>query len=123
MPPELVTCDNLAASVWADAAYRSAANEAWLASLGQVSRIHRNKPPGRPMPRNLARGNASKSAVRAHVEHIFAHQKEQMGLFVRTIRLDRARTRIGLANLTYNFQCFVLHEGRVAIACFCRNTA
>ena len=30
---ELVTSDNLAANVWADTAYRSAANEAWLAGL------------------------------------------------------------------------------------------
>ena len=35
----LVTSDNLAASVWADTAYRSQANEAWLASIGRVSRI------------------------------------------------------------------------------------
>ena len=116
MLQELVTSDNLAASVWADTAYRSAANEAWLASLGRVSRIHRKKPPGRPMPRHLARGNATKSAVRARVEHVFAHQKERMGLFVRTIGLDRARTRIGLANLAHNFQRLVFHERRAAVA-------
>ena len=68
------------------------------------------------MPRHLARGNASKSAVRALVEHVFAHQKERMGLFVRTIGLDRARTRIGLADLAYNFQRLVFHERRAAVA-------
>ena len=31
----LVTSDNLAASVWADTAYRSQASEAWLASIGR----------------------------------------------------------------------------------------
>jgi hypothetical protein len=36
------------------------------------------------------------------VEHVFAVQKEQMGLFVRTIGLKRAKIKIGLANLTYN---------------------
>ena len=116
MLPELVTSDNLAAGVWADTAYRSAANEAGLADLGRVSRIHRKKPPARPMPRHLARGNASKSAVRVLVEHVFAHQKERMGLFVRTIGLDRARTRIGLANLAYDFQRLVFHERRAADA-------
>ena len=95
---------------------RSAANEAWLAGCGRVSRVHRKKPPGRPMPRHLARGNANKSAVRAHVEHVFAQQKERMGLFVRTIGLDRARTRFGLANLACNFQRLVFHERRAAIA-------
>lgn len=116
MLPELVTSDNLVASVWADTAYPSAANEAWLASLGRVSRIHRKKPPGRPMPRYLARGNATRSAVRTHVKHVFAHQKERMGSFVRTIRIDRARTRIGLANLAYDFQRLVFREHRAAVA-------
>ena len=51
-----------------------------------------------------ARANARKSAVRARVEHVFAQQKAHMGLRVRTIGLPRAQTRIGLANLAYNFQ-------------------
>ena len=112
----LVTSDNLAASVWADTAYRSQANEAWLASIGRASRIHRKKPPGRPMPRHVGRANARKSAVRARVEHVFAQQKEHMGLRVRTIGLPRAQTRTGLANLAYNFQRLVFHERRAAAA-------
>ena len=112
----LVTRDNQAADVWADTAYRSAANAAWLQSLGRVSRIHRQKPPGRPMPRHLVHGNTSKSVVRARVEHVFAHQKARMGLRVRTIGLARARTKIGLANLAYNFQRLIFHERRAATA-------
>ena len=42
-----------------------------------------------------------------------------MGLFVRTIGTDRVRTRIGLANLAYNFQRLVFHERRAAVACVC----
>ena len=61
------------------------------------------------MPRHIARGNARKSVVRAKVAHVFAHQKERMGLFVRTVGLERARTKIGLANLAYNFQRLVFH--------------
>ena len=68
------------------------------------------------MPRHLARHNASKSAVRANVKHVVAHQKERMGLFVRTISLDQARTKIDLANLAYNFQCLIFHEHRTAVA-------
>ena len=48
--------------------------------------IHRKKPLDWPMPRHIVRGNARK-AVRATVEHVFAHQKERMGLRVRTIGL------------------------------------
>ena len=47
-------------------------------------------------------GPIRKSAVRAAVEHVFARQKGPMALFIRTI--SRARTKIGLANLTYNMQ-------------------
>ena len=112
----LVISDNLAAGVWVDSAYRSKANEAWLAGKGRVSHIHRKKPPGRAMPRAGARANACKSAVRARFEHVFAHQKNRMGLFVRTIGLERAQAKIGLANLAYNFQRPIFHERRAAIA-------
>ena len=59
------------------------------------------------MPRRTARANARKSAVRSAVEHVFARQKGPMGLFIRTIGLARARTKIGLTNLTYNMQRMV----------------
>ena len=54
------------------------------------SQIHRKKPARRPMPVRTARANARKSAVRAHIEHVFAEQKARMGLFVRTIGLAMA---------------------------------
>jgi len=93
---------NSSASVWADSGYRSKKNEALLRERMLVSHIHRKKPQGRPMPERTARANARRSAVRAHVEHIFAEQKARMGLFVRTIGLARATVKIGLANLAYN---------------------
>ena len=93
--------ENTASDVWADTAYRSAKNEAMLASRGLVSRIHRKKPQGRPMPERTRRANARKSAVRSRVEHVFAHQKGIMGLMVRTIGIARAEVKIGLANLAY----------------------
>ena len=63
------------------------------------------------MPERTRVANAQKSKVRSAVEHVFAHQKGLMGLFVRTIGLARARLKIGLANLAYNMRRFVwLHE-------------
>ncbi len=100
----LVDPNNTASGVWADSAYRSAENERFLARLGKVSRIHRRKPPGRPMPKRMARANAAKSAVRAHVEHPFAHQKGPMGLVIRTIGLARATATVTLANMAYNMK-------------------
>ncbi len=74
-------------------AYRSRANEAFLERNGFVSRIHRRKPQGRPMPETIRRANAAKSNVRARVEHVFAQQKDQMGLFIRTIGITRAKAQ------------------------------
>jgi len=76
--------DDSASDVWADTAYRSAENERYMAGIG---RVHRRKPRGRSMPRHNAKASAAKSAVRAHVEHPFAHQKGFMGLMIRTIAL------------------------------------
>jgi IS5 family transposase len=59
------------------------------------------------MPRHTARANGRKSNVRAAVEHVFAQQKGPMGLFIRTIGLARATTKIGLANLVYNMKRMV----------------
>ena len=95
---------NTASAVWADTAYRSAANEAFMEDNGFVSKIHRKKPKGRPMPEITRRANALKSKVRSHVEHVFAVQKDRMDLFIRTIGIARATTKIGMANLVYNIK-------------------
>ena len=110
MLPRLVTTQNTSSEVWADSAYRSQKNEQWLAAKMLVSRIHRRKPPGRPMPQHVARANAGKSAIRAAVEHVFAHQKNRFGLFIRTIGLARAEAKLTLANLAYNFDRLIFHE-------------
>ena len=90
--------------MWADTAYRSAANETLLTKYGFVSHIHRKKPKGRAMPDTMRRANNAKSKIRARVEHVFAEQKDRMGLFIRTIGIARATTKIGMANLIYNIK-------------------
>ena len=77
--PNLISKRNTASEVWADTAYRSQANEKLLASNALVSRIHRKKPRGRPMPVNLSRANGAKSKVWAAVEHVFAHETKPDG--------------------------------------------
>jgi IS5 family transposase len=98
---------NTASAVWADTAYRSKANEAFLERNGFVSRIHRKKPQGRPMPETARRANALKSKVRSGVEHVFAVQKDKMDLFIRTVGIARARVKIGMANMVYNMKRLV----------------
>jgi transposase len=105
---------NTASGVWADTAYRSAANEAFMEKNGFVSHVHRKKPKGRAMPEAMRQANAAKSKIRARVEHVFAEQKERMNLFIRTIGLARATTKIGLANLVYNIKRLLFLRKAVA---------
>jgi len=104
---------NTAGGVWADTAYRSAANEVFIANNGFVSRVHRKKPANRPMAAATRRANNAKSRIRSRVEHVFAEQKDRMDLFIRTVGLPRADTKIGLANLVYNLKRLVFHRRRV----------
>jgi IS5 family transposase len=104
---------NTSKRVWADSAYRSAANEAFMERHGFVSRVHRKKPKNRPMPEATRCANNRKSKVRSRVEHVFGEQKSRMGLFIRTIGIARATTKIGLVNILYNMKRLI-HLDRVA---------
>ncbi|GBF56648.1 hypothetical protein PbB2_00305 [Candidatus Phycosocius bacilliformis] len=106
---------NTAGDVWAGSAYCSSKNEAWLKANMLKSRVHRRKPKGKPMPEHMARANAAKSAIRARVEHVFAHQKNRYGLFIQTIGFARAQAKLTLASLTYNFDRLIFHQGRAAM--------
>lgn len=107
--------DNTAGDVWADSAYRSQSNETWLKRNMMTSRIHRRKPAGKSMPERTAKANARKSSVRAAVEHVFGHQKNRFGLFIRTIGIARAEAKLTLANLAYNFDRLIFHQRRHSI--------
>ena len=109
---QVVSTDNTSSEVWADSAYRSRRNEKWLSDQMLTSRIHRRKPKGKPMAKATARANVAKSSIRAHVEHVFAHQKNRFGLFIRTIGLARAEAKLTLCNLAYNFNRLIFHERR-----------
>jgi IS5 family transposase len=111
---QLLDRENTARSVWADTAYRSAANVALLVRRGLVPQFQRAKPRGTPMPAHIARGNAGRARVRVAVEHVFAAQKCRLGLVIRSIGLARATTRLGLANLVTNMRRLVWFEGRLA---------
>ena len=110
----LVSRENTGSEVWADSAYRSQRNEKWLAGRMLTSRIHRRKPAGKPMPQATARANAKKSSIRARIEHVFAHQKNRFGLFIRTVGLARAEAKLTLANIAYNMDRLIFHERRAA---------
>jgi len=60
---------NTGSMVWADTAYRSKTNEAWLEKNGYVSDIHRKKPKGRPMSAAMSRANGRRSKIRKRWPH------------------------------------------------------
>ncbi|MEL6101954.1 MAG: IS5 family transposase [Pseudomonadota bacterium] len=103
----LLDTTNTGSGVWADSAYRSKKNEAFIDRVGLVSNIHRRRSPGMPMPPHIRRGNATRSKHRAPIEHVFAVQKQAMALTIRTIGIARAKTKIGLANIAYNLRRLV----------------
>jgi transposase, IS5 family len=55
-------------------------------------------------PGAIRRANNAKSKIPSRVEHVFAAQKDRMDLFIRTIWIARATTKIGMANLVYNIK-------------------
>jgi transposase, IS5 family len=68
------------------------------------------------MSEATARANGRRSKIRSRIEHVFAHQKARMGLFVRTVGIARATMKIGMANLAYNIPRYVWHKKRAAAA-------
>ena len=62
----------------------------------------------------MARANAGRSAIRAAVEHVFAHRKTRFGLFIRMIGLARAGAKLTLANIACKFDRLLFNERRRA---------
>jgi transposase, IS5 family len=110
----LLDADNTARGVWADSAYRSRANVGRLARRGLVAHFQRPKPRGKPMARNVRRGNAKRARIRVAVEHVFAVQKARFRLVIRSVGRARAAARLGLANLVTNMLRFAWFETRAA---------
>ena len=108
----LVDCDNTARVVYADSAYFSEETEEFLKEEGIRSKIIRKKPKGKPMPAATARANSKKAEKRSRVEHVFGHMKNRFGLYIRTIGLARAETKLSLAVLAYNIDRFIFLERR-----------
>ncbi len=100
--------------VWADAAYRSEEIEGQLKKRKLRSKIQHKAYRDKPLTTQQQQTNQRRSRVRARVEHVFGHQVMAMGgKLIRTIGRVRARAKIGLKNLTYNFQRFlVLTDGK-----------
>jgi IS5 family transposase len=95
--------------IWADSAYRSAEIETQLKAKRLHSKIHHKAARNKPLTAQQKTHNHARSRIRARVEHVFGHQVTAMGgKLIRTIGLLRATVKIGLKNLTYNMQRFLI---------------
>ena len=95
--------------IWADSAYRAAEIDAQLKAKRLRSKIHYKAARNKPLTAQQKTYNQARSRIRARVEHVFGHQVTAMGgKLIRTIGLLRARAKIGLKNLAYNFQRFLV---------------
>jgi IS5 family transposase len=96
----------------ADSAYRSEEIEDTLQKRGVQSKIHEKGYRNQPLTKSQMRSNRAKSRIRARVEHVFAHITNCMnGFRIRSIGIARARSNIGLINLTYNIVRSVYLQG------------
>lgn len=113
MLAEILDGENTEDGVWGDSAYRSGRIEAALQLLGFVSHIHQRAYRNRPLDEQTKEENRTRSKIRARIEHVFGNWVMTMGgKQVRSIGLKRAKTHLGLKNLTYNLKRFVFWQER-----------
>lgn len=94
--------------VYADSAYGSQFNLDQLIGRGFIPEINEKGCRFRKLTESQRLENNRKSRIRARVEHVFAEIKRRMkGGMIHTIGLARAKTKIGLMNLTYNLRRYV----------------
>lgn len=87
--------------LYADSAY--VGQEKILKKHGVIDRIHEKGYRNNPLTEEQIARNTEKSSTRVRVEHVFGFMENSMGpMFFRKIGIQRAKTVIGLMNLTYN---------------------
>ena len=87
--------------LYADSAYVGQENV--LEKHHVKGQIHEKGYKNKPLTQQQKSSNTEKSRTRARVEHIFGFMENSMGsMFFRKVGIKRAKTAVGLMNLTYN---------------------
>jgi IS5 family transposase len=87
--------------LYADSAY--VGQEDVLNKYKVIDKIHEKGYRNKPLTEEQKANNTDKSKTRVRVEHVFGFMENSMGsMFFRKIGIQRAKTVIGLMNLTYN---------------------
>jgi len=90
--------------LYADSAYTGEQQEETYKKKKVINKVHEKGYRNKPLTDEQKADNREKSKVRARVEHIFGFVENSMnGSIVRTIGMARAKAKIGMMNLTYNF--------------------
>ena len=113
---------NTASGVWADTAYRSAANEEFMERNGFVSHVHRKKPKGRPMPEAIRRANNAKSKIRS-ARRACLRRAEGSDGFVHPHHRDRAsddEDRTGQSRLQHQTLALPAHRRGMTDLCYAK---
>ena len=114
---ELIDKSDKGQPLWADSAY-SGKPIAKLLNRNRIkNRIHVKATSKKPLTKRQINANKVKSKVRVRVEHIFGFIENSMnGSYIRNIGIKRAKTVIGLINLTYNLCRFTQIKAMRGIA-------
>jgi len=89
--------------LYADKAYFGEENEKLLKKKRMISRIHEKGCRYKKLTKKQIANNTRKSKTRARIEHIFGFMSNSMNrMYIRVRSLIKAKTAIGLMNITYN---------------------
>ena len=101
--------------VYADSVYRSKETEQMLKQGNDQSHVHERAYRNTPLTDDQKEANRKRSQTRVRVEHVFGSQFQLAGdLLIRTIGIVRAKTKIGLRNLSYNLNRYSLLSSTAA---------
>jgi len=108
----LLNESNSSKKVYADSAYSGAKISNFLKEQGLQNHINKKGYRNRPLTLKQQASNQTKSKTRCRVEHVFGVQSQRAGgLFLRCIGIVRAKTKIGLQNLSYNMSRYAMLKG------------
>src|SRR3989339_649658 len=100
---ELLTEKDENQPFYADSAYTGEEQEKVYKKKKVINKVIEKGYKNKPLTEKQKANNKEKSRTRSRVEHIFGFVENSMnGSFVRTIGLARAKSKIGMMNLTYN---------------------
>jgi IS5 family transposase len=109
---QLLDPKNSNGGVWADSAYRSEDSLLLLEKLNYYEHLQRKGTKNKQLTEREKQGNRTRSKIRSRIEHIFGIMAMRAGnLLLRCVGLERANTKIGLRNLSYNLANFARLKG------------